>query len=148
MKTLIKTATIIAAATVALSACSSTTTPTDVQARQDIMQDWRISSDIMKGMMDKPDIFDAKTFKEQADLISASSKEVWTHFANPENKGSSQDTIWSDAQGFKEKADEFNAAADALVNIAQNAQSIIDVEPALGKVLESCGSCHKTYKQK
>ncbi|MDO4441634.1 MAG: cytochrome c [Moraxella sp.] len=149
MKTFIKTAAIITAATLALTACSSkTTTPADVQARQDIMQDWRVSSDIMKGMMEKPDTFDAKAFKEQADLINASTKEVWTHFANSENKGGSQDTVWSDAEGFKAKAEAFDAAAAELAAAAQNAQSTADVEAAFGKVGESCGSCHKDYKQK
>lgn len=140
---------IAAVATLTIAACSSKTqTPNDVQTRQDIMQDWRMSGDIMKGMIEKPETFDAKAFKEQADAIKTSTAHVWTHFANEADKGGSQDTVWTDAAGFKAKADEFNAAVDALATAAANAQTPADVEAAFGKMGETCGSCHKAYKQK
>ena len=140
---------LITAATLTLGACSSKTATTeDVKARQDIMQDWRASSDIMKGMLEKPDTFDAATFKEQADLIANSTSDAWTHFGNEANKGGSQDTVWTDAEDFKAQAEQFNVAASELSAAAASATSVEDVQAAFGKVGESCGSCHKAYKQK
>lgn len=136
---------IVAALTV--TACSSEpTTPNDVSIRQDIMQDWRISSDIMKSMLFE-DRFDAKAFKEQADAIQASTH-VWAHFDNDAEKGKAQDTVWTDAAGFKLKAQMFDDAVGELVSAADKAQSFADVEKAFGKMNESCGSCHKSYKSR
>lgn len=131
-----------------LSGCNKTAITEDVKTRQNIMQDWRASSDIMKGMLEKPDTFDAATFKEQADLIANSTSDAWTHFANEANKGDSQDTVWTDAEGFKAQAEQFNVAASELSAAAASATSVEDVQAAFGKVGESCGSCHKAYKQK
>lgn len=148
MKSFSKVVAAFAVSALALTACSSKTqTADDIKARQDIMQDWRISNDIMKGMTEKPETFDAAAFKEQADSIKASTDHVWSHFADAANKGKAQDAVWSDATGFKAKADEFNAAATALSDAAANAQSADDVSAPLGKLGESCGSCHKAYKQ-
>lgn len=139
-------------ATIALlgmTACSSKSTDAnnEVKARQNAMQDWRIASDIMKGMVEKPDSFDAAAFKEQADFIANSSKDTWKHFANEANKGKSKDTVWTDAQGFADKAQAFDAAAAKLATVAGTATKADDVQPALGQLGESCGSCHKAYKQ-
>lgn len=149
MKLISKAVAIIAVGALTLTACSpKPESSSDVKARQDIMQDWRAANDIMKGMMEKPETFDAKAFKEQADAINASAASAWAHFAKQEEKGGSQDTVWTDAAGFKAKADEFTAAATALSAAAATATSAADVEAAFGKLGESCGSCHKVYKQK
>lgn len=145
----ITTLAIIVATILTLGACSSKNTATeDVKSRQNIMQDWRTSSDIMKGMIERPDTFDATTFKEQVDLISNSADDVWSHFDNEANKGGSKDSVWADAAGFKNKAHEFNMAVAELSTVVATATSPNDVQDAFGKVAESCGTCHKNYKQK
>lgn len=135
-----------------LSACSNQETGTAnntdaVKARQDLMKDWRGANDIMKGMLENPASFDAAAFKEQAEFISGSNAAMWTHFADANTKGKSQDAVWSDAAGFKAKQDEFSTALNNLVSVASNAKSADDVKQAFGAMAENCGSCHKIYKQ-
>ena len=145
---------LIALTALALTACgdkapagaSSATSP-DVKARQDLMQDWRAANDILKGMMENPANFDAATFKEQAEFISGSTVQMWTHFNDANAKGDSQDAVWSDAAGFQTKKDEFDAATQNLVAVAATAQSADDVHTAFGAMAENCGSCHKVYKK-
>lgn len=147
----------IALTALALTACggdkstdtSSATSSNDdaVKARQALMKDWRAANDILKGMSDNPASFDATVAKEQAQFLADSSKEMWGHFADANQKGKSQDTVWSDAAGFKAATDKFNTAATALQAAAQTATQITDLEPAMGQVGESCGSCHKAFKQ-
>lgn len=134
-------------AVLTVTACSSKPTiSNDVSIRQDIMQDWRISSDIMKSMLSE-DRFDAKAFKEQADAIQATTY-AWAHFDNDTEKGKAQDTVWTDSAGFKLKAQMFDDAVGELVSAADKAQSFTNVEKAFGKMSESCSSCHKSYKSR
>lgn len=129
---------------------ASTEAPTQtdsVKARQDIMQDWRGANDIMKGMLENPANFDAAAFKEQAESIQKSTAEAWGHFGDANAKGKSQDAVWTDAADFQAKKDAFDSAVAELVTVAGTAKTADEVAGALGKVGESCGSCHKVYKQ-
>lgn len=138
-----------------LGACGSDSTTTtandassdEVKARQSLMQDWRGANDILKGMMENPANFDAAVFKEQAEFINSSTAKMWPLFHNENAKGKSQDTIWTDAAGYKTKQDEFSTAAQELVAASANAKSADDVHAAFGKMAEGCGSCHKVYKK-
>lgn len=118
-----------------------------VKARQDAMQDWRGANDIMKGMVENPANFDAVAFKEQAESIQKSTATTWSHFADANAKGKSQDAVWTDAADFQAKKDAFDSAVAELVTVAGTAKTADEVAGALGKVGESCGSCHKVYKQ-
>ena len=146
------------AAVITLTACSNPSTPTeataesnpassDVASRQALMKDWRAANDIIKGMLEDPNQFNAAVLQEQTKFLADSSSQMWTHFANEANKGKSQDAIWTDAAGFKAAADKFNAAVANLNTVAQTAQSADDISAALGQVGESCGSCHKVFKK-
>lgn len=162
--TLSKTLTALAfgAITLTLTACggdkASTATDTatpaettkadDVATRQAMMKDWRGASDIIKGMLEDPSQFNAAVLQEQTKFLVESSTHAWTHFADANQKGKSQDAVWSDAEGFKTATETFNTAVVALDTAAQTAQSSADIQEAFGKVGESCGSCHKVYKQK
>lgn len=127
---------------------SATPAATDsVKARQDIMQDWRGANDIMKGMLENPANFDANTFKEQAEFIQKSTATAWGHFADANAKGKSQDTVWSDAEGFKAQQQTFDTALAELITVASTAKTADDVAGAFGKMAENCGGCHKVYKQ-
>lgn len=155
-----KLSALILSATLALTACggdkaadtqagggASSTGADEVAARQSLMKDWRAASDILKGMTEDPSKFDKAVAEEQAKFLSESSQ-MWAHFGNEANKGKSQDTVWTDAAGFKAAADKFDAATAALYTAAQSAQSAGDIQAALGAVGESCGGCHKVFKQK
>ena len=129
------------------SSNAASATSTDIKARQNQMQNWRAANDILKGMMENPDNFDAATFKEQAEFINASTAQMWTYFHDANAKGNSDDAVWSDATGFQAKKDEFDAAIQNLVATATNAQNADDVNVAFGAMAENCGRCHKVYKK-
>lgn len=151
---------LLLSATLALTACGgekpAETTSADnapaasdsIKARQDLMQDWRGANDIIKGMLENPASFDAAVLQEQTKFLSESTAHAWTHFADPNQKGKSQDAVWADAAGFKAAADKFDTAVSALHTAAQTAKAASDIEAAFGQVGESCGSCHKVFKQK
>lgn len=151
-----KTLTFVAL-TLVLSACSNNSTSTTaespansdaVKVRQDLMQDWRGSMDILKGMQENPANFNADLAKEQANFLAESSTTMWGHFADANAKGGSQDTVWSNPTGFQTAADNFKTAVTALQAASQNATELKDIDSAIGAVGESCGSCHKDFKQK
>ncbi len=140
---------------ISLTACSQnastgTTGGADndaIKARQALMKDWRSANDIIKGMVENPANFDAATLKEQTKFLADTSKTMWTHFGDANAKGDANDTVWSDAAGFKAATEKFDTAVTALNTAAQTAQSASDIESALGQVGESCGSCHKVFKK-
>lgn len=119
----------------------------DIKTRQNLMKDWRSANETMKGMLENPASFDAAAFKEQAEFISSTNAQMWTHFADANAKGDSQEAVWSDAAGFKAKQDEFGSALGNLVSISATAKSADDVKQAFGAMAENCGSCHKVYKK-
>lgn len=119
----------------------------NVKARQDLMQDWRGANEIMKGMIENPANFDAAAFKEQAEFLQANNDKMWAYFADANAKGKAQDAVWSDTQGFQAQKDAFATAVAELVTVASTAKTADEVAGAFGKVGESCGSCHKIYKQ-
>lgn len=144
------------AAVITLTACNNTSTeataesnPTssDVASRQALMKDWRAANDILKGMTENPASFDAAVLKEQTSFLADSSSKMWSHFADASAKGNSTDAVWNDPTAFKAATDKFDAAVTALNAAAQTASSAADIEAALGQVGESCGSCHKVFKQ-
>lgn len=119
----------------------------EVKTRQNTMKDWRGANDIMKSMLENPASFDQATFLEQAQYIQSSTAQTWSAFSDANNKGKSQDAVWSDAEGFQAQKDLFDEKITALVEVATNAQSADDVQAAFGAMAETCGSCHKVYKQ-
>lgn len=148
----IKHTTAIALLALTLSACggdkgADTAQSDSVKARQNLMQDWRGANDIMKGMMENPATFDAATFKEQANFINSGNEAMWSHFADANAKGKSQDGVWTNAQGFTNAKDAFMTASANLAVQADTAKTAADVEQAFGAMAESCGSCHKVYKK-
>lgn len=135
------------AATLGLTACSTPVDP-DVKARQDIMKNYGDAMGVMGGMAKAPDTFDAVVFKEQADFLAEESKKPWSHFNNPEALGGAKEAVWSNADGFKAEAENFQKVTAELNAAAQNATSIDDVMPAFGQVGKSCKSCHTDFQVK
>lgn len=141
--------------TTLLTACSQPTTTaasgsasSDVASRQALMKDWRAANDIIKGMTENPAQFDAAVLKEQASFLSQSTQTMWSHFGDQSAKGDATDTVWSDPAAFKAATDQFDAAVNALNAAAQNATQASDIQAAVGQVGESCGSCHKQFRQR
>ncbi len=145
-----RTLAMITAATVALTACASNSSkePEAVKARQDMMHDWKAAGEAMKGMMEKPESFDAKTFQERANAIANSTDQMWAHFEGEANKGGkSKDEIWKNAAEWTEEKAEFDEKAKALAAAAQTATTSEDVKAQFGAMMETCGTCHKEFRQ-
>lgn len=117
-----------------------------VKARQDLMQDWRAATEILKGMKENPSNFDVALLKEQTSFLQSSKSTMWTHFADSNAKGKAKEMVWSDPNAFSAATQNFDTAVDELNTVAQQATSMDDVEVALAKVGESCGGCHKVFK--
>lgn len=135
---------------ISLTACNQSTEQTannsDITARQDLMQDWRMATETLKGMSENPTNFDMQVLKEQAQLLKDTTPTMWTHFNDNAKGGNAKDTIWTDKAGFLSAQEKFAAAVNELHTTAQTAQSATDIEQALGGVGESCGGCHKAFK--
>ena len=130
-----------------LTACSTSVDP-DVKARQDSMKSWGDAMGIMGDMAEAPDTFDAEIFKEQAAFLAEDATTPWSHFENQEAAGNATEAVWSNADGFRAEAENFQQATSELNAAAQTATSIDDVMPAFGQVGQSCKSCHTDFRVK
>ncbi|WP_105244701.1 c-type cytochrome [Psychrobacter sp. Marseille-P5312] len=130
-----------------LTACSTSVDP-DVKARQDSMKSWGDAMGIMGDMAEAPDTFDAEIFKEQAAFLAEDAATPWSHFENQEAAGNATEAVWSNADGFRAEAENFQQATSELNAAAQTATSIDDVMPAFGQVGQSCKSCHTDFRVK
>ena len=135
------------AAALGLTACSTATDP-DVKARQDSMKSYGDAMGVMGDMMKAPDTFDAAVFKEQAAFLAENAATPWSHFENKEAVGNATDAVWSNADGFRAEAENFQKVTAELNAAAQTATSIDGVKPAFGEVGASCKSCHTDFKAK
>ena len=138
--------TLIAAA-LGLTACSTSVDP-DVKARQDSMKSWGDAMGVMGDMVKAPDTFDAAVFKEQASFLAEDAANPWSHFENQEAAGNATEAVWSNVDGFRAEADDFQKATANLNAAAQTATSVDQALPALGQVGDSCKSCHTDFKVK
>lgn len=135
------------AAALGLTACSSPANP-DVKARQDIMKSYGDAMGVMGDMIKAPDTFDADVFKEQAAFLAGDAKSPWVHFQDKKAVGNASEAVWSNADGFRTEAENFQKVTANLNNVAQMASSVEDIKPAFGDVGKSCKSCHTDYKIK
>ena len=130
-----------------LTACSTSVDP-DVKARQDSMKSWGDAMGVMGDMAEAPDTFDAEIFKEQAAFLAEDAATPWSHFENQEAAGNATEAVWSNVDGFRAEAENFQQATAELNAAAQTATSMDDVMPAFGQVGQSCKSCHTDFKVK
>lgn len=133
-------------AALGLTACSSPNP--EVKARQDIMKNYGDAMKVMGGMVKEPDTFDAADFQEQAAFLSEESKSPWSHFEDPEAVGNATEAVWSNTDGFRTEAENFQQMTAELNNVAKTATSADDIKPAFGQVGESCKSCHTDFQVK
>ncbi|MGO3756724.1 c-type cytochrome [Psychrobacter celer] len=134
-------------AALGLTACSTSVDP-DVKARQDSMKSWGDAMGVMGDMAEAPDTFDAEIFKEQAAFLAEDAATPWSHFENQEAAGNATEAVWSNVDGFRAEAENFQQATAELNAAAQTATSIDDVMPAFGQVGQSCKSCHTDFRVK
>ena len=137
----------VLAAALLLGACSTPSNP-DVTARQDIMKNYGDAMGVMGDMMKNPDTFDTAKFQEQAAYLADNANSPWKHFQDKEAAGKATDMVWSNADGFRAEAENFQQVTTDLNFVAQNANGIADVGAEFKEVGASCKSCHTDYKQK
>jgi cytochrome c556 len=56
--------------------------------------------------------------------------------------------IWSDAAGFRKVAENFQAEAAKLEQVAKTATSIDPLRAQVGAVARACSACHDNYRSK
>jgi cytochrome c556 len=134
-------------AALGLTACSSPTNP-DVKARQDMMKNYGDSMKVMGGMVKAPDTFDAAVFQEQAAFLAEDAKNPWSHFEDAEAVGNATEAVWSNTDGFRMEAENFQQVTAELNNAAQTATDVDGIKPAFGAVGKSCKSCHTDFQVK
>lgn len=138
-----------------LSACGNNTemagtnpVTNDVGARQTLMKDWHSATGTLRAMVDNSANFNTAAAQEQSQFLTDSSQTMWQHFADNSAKGRARDAVWSDPTAFAEATAQFDASVMALHAATQAATKAEDINGALGAVMESCGSCHKVFRER
>ena len=85
---------------------------------------------------------------EQAAFLAEDASTPWSHFEDPENMGNATEAVWSNAEGFRAEAENFEAVTANLSAAAQTATSMEDIKPAFSEVGASCKSCHTEFRAK
>jgi cytochrome c556 len=100
---------------------------------------------MMKGM--KP--FDKEEFARRAANLEALGAMPWEFFIPGSDKGHTEakPEVWSKAEDYKAKADDFQKEAAALVQAVQGGDEKAIAEQ-FGKTAKSCKACHKEFKEK
>lgn len=93
--------------------------------------------------------FDKEEFARRAANLEALGAMPWEFFIPGSDKGHTEakPEVWSKADDFKAKADEFQKEAAALVQIVQGGDEKA-IGAQFGKTAKSCKSCHKEFKEK
>lgn len=133
---------------ITLAACTGGTSAQSeaVKARTDTMKNWKDAKDAMESMIEAPDTFDAETFKEEAQFLAENSTTPWRHFSDENEVGGANTTVWSDPEGFRAAAENFEQTTAELNSVAQTATSAEEVQPAFSAMGQSCKSCHESFK--
>lgn len=135
---------------ITLAACSGGTTAADdseaVTARQDIMKNWKDAKDSMESLLESPEAFDAEKFKAESSFLAEDASGAWQHFSDETQVGGANTTVWSDAEGFRAAAEEFEQTTAELNTAAQTATSPEQLQAAFSAVGQSCKSCHEGFK--
>lgn len=130
-----------------LSACSQNASHQDINERQALMKNWQTAFGTIKRMAENPASFDKATLQEQVQIIKKDESVMWTYFHEDAQGGKTHENAWTDKAGFVSAQNTFSQALTQLDQAAQTANTISDVEPALGALYESCGGCHKVFKK-
>lgn len=101
------------------------------------------------GAMTKGKIpFNKDEFARRAANLEALSKMPWEYFIAGSDKGDTEAkaAVWSKADEFKTKADEFEKEIAALAQVAQG-DDMAAIGAQFGKVAKTCKACHKEFKE-
>lgn len=91
--------------------------------------------------------FDADAIRANVAVFSTLAALPWAAYAQGYEGGQAKPNIWSDAEGFKQKRDDFEQAVQKL-DAAAEAGDFDAFRVAFGAVGKSCKACHDAYREK
>jgi cytochrome c556 len=149
MKTLLLAATCVAACLTALPAAAQFQKPEDaIKYRQSAMTMMATHFGRVAVMASGRVPFDAKAAADNAALANSLAALPFTAFGAGTDKGRphrAKAEIWSNAGGFKTKADEMIAAM-AKLDAAAKTGSLDNIKAAVGPVGGACKGCHDDFQ--
>lgn len=122
----------------------------DVKARQAVMKDLGSNVGTISKMLKGEAPYDAAVAQKSADAISATAKKVSETFKpNTGDAGPTEAkaTIWSNWQGFAEKAAALDMEASKLADVAKKGDQAALAEQ-MKAVGGTCGACHRDFREK
>jgi cytochrome c556 len=141
----------VALATVFATAAFAQVKPdTAIQYRQGIFkaQLWNVLP--MAAMVQGKAPYDQAAFLLRAQRLDQLSKMAWDGFGPGTDAGAptkALPAVWSNAAGFKQAAEAFQAETPKLVAAAQTG-NMDQIKAAFGAVTKSCDNCHDNFRGK
>ncbi len=122
----------------------------DVKARQAVMKELGSNVGAITKMLKGEAPYDAAVAQKSADAIAAAAKKAPDAFKpNTGDAGPTEAkaTIWSNWQGFAEKAAALDTEASKLADVAKKGDqaALAEQMKALGG---TCGACHREFREK
>ncbi len=120
--------------------------------RQAVFQQFLQHSEPMGGMLSGRLAFDGDTFAVHAAELAELADAPWDYFPTPDQNNPQPNAalpeVWSDADGFAARIDQFQAAvADLSLVTAAGVTSPAHVTPAMHSVQQACKACHDGYRR-
>jgi cytochrome c556 len=121
-----------------------------IQYRQGIFKAQRWNLVPMAMMVQGKMPYDQAAFLMRAQRLDQVSKMAWDGFGPGTDAGAptkAKPEIWSDAAGFKQAADAFQAETPKLVAAAQSG-NMDQIKAAFQGVVKTCDNCHDKFRSK
>jgi cytochrome c556 len=118
-----------------------------IKGRQQAMKTVGDSMGALAAIAKKQAEFDTAVVRKSAGTILGQLEKSATLFSEGSDSGDvetwAKAEVWSDAEGFAKSLDESREAARAMMTVTEEK----DFLPALGRLGNSCKSCHQTYRR-
>jgi cytochrome c556 len=146
----IKVAAALALAGIAVAAHAQFKPEESIQYRQGIFKAQRWNLVPMAMMVQGKMPYDAQAFQMRAQRLHQLSAMAWEGFGPGTDSGAptkARPEIWSDATGFKQAQDAFQAEAAKLATAAQSG-NLDQIRPVFQGVVKTCDNCHDKFRAK
>jgi cytochrome c556 len=103
------------------------------------------------GAMAKGEIpFDQASAARNAEIVAMMGTVIPSGFPAGTDKGDTRarSEIWTDPAGFRKVAENFQAEASKLEQMAKTATSVDQLRAQIGVVAKACSACHDNYRTK
>ncbi|UAW98795.1 cytochrome c [Halopseudomonas nanhaiensis] len=135
-----------------LAGCSREADPDSPEGkRQAAFKQLLSHSEPMAGMLNGRIAFDPEAFAVHALALDEKAEAPWHFFPDPANSDQPtavRESVWSDADGFAERIEQFQTATARLAEAArEGVDSPEDVREPLQAVQQACKACHDGYRR-